>query len=77
MGFVQTHDSCVGLCQGELQLQLSVKLITYFSMLLVVYMLVLVLACLECTNHAKIFSQTQLVFSYVFTPMKVVPASLT
>jgi len=36
VGFVQTHGSCIRLCQGEQQL--SVKLITYFSMLLVVYM---------------------------------------
>ncbi len=34
LGFVQTHGSCTCLCQGELQL--SMKLITYFSMLLVV-----------------------------------------
>jgi hypothetical protein len=72
VGFVQTHGSCTRLCRGELQL--SVKLITYFSMLLVVYMFQLVSICLECTVHAKNFSQDQLVFSYV---IKVGPCSLT
>jgi len=43
VGFVQARRSCICLCQGELQL--SVKLITCFSMLLVVYMLQLVLIC--------------------------------
>jgi len=49
--FVQTHGSCIHLCQGELQL--SVKPSTYFSMLLVEYMLQLVSTYLEYTILAK------------------------
>lgn len=46
VAFVQTHGGCTHLWQGELQL--SVKLLTYFSMLLVVYMLQLALTCSKC-----------------------------
>ena len=70
VGFVQTHGSCTRLCRGELQL--SVKLITSFSMLLVMYMVQLGFIWLEFAIHAKKFSLDRLVFSYVITSIKVI-----
>ncbi len=73
--FVQTDGTCVHLCHGELHL--SLKLSTYFSMLLVDDILWRVSTYVEYTIHAKNFSQDHLVFSYAITPMKKVPVSLT